>query len=376
MVLQHDPEVPGSDGGDPVFRPWPYHAWIVAGVALAVGAGAYAYYANAMVHRWYSAAFILDFGWFNDLVSGRTLALQNPRGINSLSFHSTHVSPILSIFAGLSRLLRLSGPQPIVMTLSVGFGGAAAMAFVVLERFLRPAGMIAALAGGALGAAVYAISGVMRATADYPHIEILYVPLALLTLHLLFQRKFRWAWAAFVFCLLEREDAGLHLGCILGAYLVLAAIDERGVPTRLRELAPFVAVCLIYPMLAVAWQQTLSESTSTFQAIYAGSPPYRHVTGALMAERFGVLAGAGSWVSLTIVAALCVAPFQRRWTALTGLAAAMPWFLLNLSAHSSAAGQFRLYYAFPFLVTALAPFVVMAAAPPPPREDPLDVVAL
>lgn len=36
----------------------------------------------------------------------------------------------------------------------------------------------------------------------------------------------------------------------------------------------------------------------------------------------------------------------------------------------------RLYYAFPFLVTALVPFIVAAAAPPALREDRRDVVPL
>ena len=56
---------------------------------------------------------------------------------------------------------------------------------------------------------------------------------------------------AFALCLLVREDAGLHLACILGAYLVLAAIKERGIPERARDLAPFLVAGLAYPVFAL-----------------------------------------------------------------------------------------------------------------------------
>lgn len=368
MTLAQDPK-PGAAG--PSARDL-----IVACVAIGLGAASFVYYAQILEHRWYVGAFLMDFGWFNYLASGQSATLQDPSGMDAWSYFSVHVSPLLLGFATLSRLIGLTGPQPIVLMLSTAFGGSAAMALVILERLLRPSGSVLAIALGASGAVVYAVSGVMRSVADYPHIELLYVPLALLMLHLLFRRRFLGAWAALAFCLMAREDSGLHLACILGAYLVLSAFDERAAPARLREIAPFLAVCLLYPAAVIVWQRTAYPGSSTFTAIYTGDPPYRHFTPALMAHRAALLVSARAWISFTVLAALCVLPFQRRWVALTGFIAALPWFLLNISAFSVAAGELQLYYGFPFLVTALAPLIVVGAAAPPPRQDRLDVVPL
>ena len=350
--------------------------WAPAIAACAVGAVLFVYYWRAIEHRWYTNAFLLDFGWFNDLASGRSLALDSPQAVGSFPYYAVHVSPVLAIFGGMSRLLHLHGVQPIALMLSLAFAGVGAMATAIVERFLRPGGAALAVAGGVVAGLLYGVSGLSRAIADYPHIEILYPALGLLTLHLLFQRRLRWAWAALALCLITREDAGLHLATILTAYLVLAALDERDVPARLRELAPFLAAALIYPVLAILWQRTSWPDMSTFAAIYAGPQPFHHITPALYGARVGALIGERPWVPLTLAASLCTVVLPWRWTALTGIAASAPWLLLNLSAYVTSAGGLMLYYGFPFLVTALAPLIIAAAAPPPVRERGRDVVPL
>ncbi len=348
---------------------------IRAAVALAIGALPFVYYWGAVIHRWYTSAFLMDFGWFNYLVSGQPGSLQDPSAMDTLPYFATHVALLLPVFGAMSKLLGLTGAQPMALMLGVGFGGAAVMAFVVMEWFLRPAGAILAIAAAAVAATVYAFSAVPRAIVDYPHMEILYVPLALLTLHLLFKRRFRWAWAALAVCLVEREDSGLHLACILGAYLVLATFEERTPPNRLRELAPYLGVCLAYPFLVILWQRTHWPDHSTFAAIYTGSPPYQHLTRALVAEHLEGLAGTRIWVTLTLATTLVLVPIYFRWTVLVGLVASLPWLALNLTAHSPNAGGLFAYYGFPFLVTALAPFIVSAAPAPEREERPGAIVA-
>lgn len=352
----------------PPWAPWP--------TAAAVGALLFLYYWRVIEHRWYTSPFLFDFGWFNDLVSGRTLALDNPQAVGPFPFYTAHVSPILAGFSLLSRLLHLQGVQPLALTLSLGFAGAGAMTTVIVERFLRPTGGVLALIGGGVAGVVYGVSGLMRAIADYPHFEILYPPLALLTLHLLFQGRSRWAWAPFAACLLIREDAGLHLATILVAYLALAAIDERGPPARLRELAPILATALAYPVAAILWQRSAWPDSSTFASIYAGPQPLHHLRPGLYSGRIKALVLERPWTPLTLAASLCPLVLPWRWTLLTGAVAALPWLVLNLSAYASAAGGLTLYYGFPFLVTALAPLIVASAAATPSREERRDVVAL
>jgi hypothetical protein len=373
MTAPGDAPTDASEGPAP---PTALHRWAAAAAAVAVGVALYAYYWRVFAHSWYAGPVLYDYGWFNDLVSGRTLNLASPTVIGDFPFYAVHVSPLLSVFAWVSRTFGLHGPQPLALPLSLAFAGAGAMTTLIVARFLRPLGWWAAAGLGLAAGLAYGLSGIMRGIADYPHIEILFVPLALLTLQLIFQRRRLAAWAALAVCLLTREDAGLHLATVLGAYLVLATLDERGLPQRLRQIAPYLGVALLYPALAILWQRTSWPDMSTFSAIYAGPQPFKHITPDLYAHRIGFLFGEAQWLPLTLAAMLCTLALHRRWTALTGLVACAPWVLLNLSAFSDAAGALRLYYGFPLLVAALAPLIVADAAQPPAQEDRLDVVAL
>jgi hypothetical protein len=333
-------------------------------VAALIAAAVAVYYHLLFLRSWYvGGPYLYDTELFNYIVGPKGQGLRMPPVINMPTFFNVHVAPILLPFSFISSILNLKDMWPLEMVLLLGFSGAAVAAFVAVRHFLRPLGGFLSIVLAALFALAFALCGVMRQTADYPHIEVLYVAPAIVTLMLIFHRNFHWAWLSFFVTLFCREDSGLHLACILGAYLVLAAIGERKlIPSRTRDVAPFLVLAIVYPAVVLTAQKWLLPIDSNFARIYSGTPPYAHLNVDLLIERFQVLA-AHPAAPLLLVAALVPALIRPRWVALTGLLAAAPWFLVSVTAFSDSPGTFALYYAFPFLVLTIVPFVVAAELP-------------
>jgi hypothetical protein len=334
----------------------------VVAALIAIGVGLY--YFGIFQHSTYvSGPYLLDTGLFNYIVGPDSHNLSMPTAIGMDSFYYVHISPFLIPFSYISAILGLKGFQPLEMVLVLGHAGAAVMAFVVAQYYLRPVGRIAAIILAAVFAVAFGLSGILRSTADYPHIEVLYVPMATLALLLIFHRRQKWAWLAFMLCLFVREDAGLEMACILGAYLFLAAISERRLPQRTRDLLPFLAVALAYPFFVLFMQSALLVIQSNFARIYSGTPAYAHLTLPFLIQRAETLVFERQWVLAILGASLVAFLLRPRLIALTGILAAIPWFLVSFTAYSDTAGTFSLYYAFPFLVLPLVPFIVTAELP-------------
>ena len=333
-------------------------------ISVIIAAVVGAYYYNILQNGYYlGGPYLYDTELFNYIVGPGGQGLKMPPVINMPSFFYVHVSPILLPFSAVSAVLGLRDLQPLELVLILGFSGAAVAAFVAVQYYLRPLGAAIALPLAALFALAFGLCGVMRTTAGYPHFEVLYVAPAVAALLLIFQRRLRWAWLAFVLTLFVREDAGLHMACILGAYLVLAAIAERGVPARTMDLLPFLAAALIYPMVVLWAQSAFLPIQSNFARIYSGAPAYAHLTGALLRHRADALLHDQPQVLLLLAAGLVPFLLRPKWTALVGIVASAPWFLASVTAISETAGTLSLYYAFPFLVTCLAPYIVTAQLP-------------
>ena len=343
-------------------RSW---GWVpLAAISIIIAAFVGIYYYQIFQHGYYSSGpYLYDTELFNYIVGPQGAGLRMPPVINMPNFFYVHISPILLPFSAISSVLGLRYMQPLELVLILGFSGAAVAAFLVVQYYLRPLGRIISLALGAVFALAFALSGTMHSTADYPHIEILYVAPAAISLLLIFHRHLRWAWVAFVATLFVREDAGLHMACILGAYLVLAAITERGVPARTKDIAPFLLASLAYPIIVLVGQDALLPIESNFARIYSGTPPYAHLTTDLLAQRFDTLLTKQPHVLLLLAASLIPFLVRPRWIALTGVVAAIPWFVASVTAVSETAGSLSLYYAFPFLVLPLVPYVITAKLP-------------
>lgn len=335
-------------------------------ISIVIAAVVGIYYYQTFQHSYYVLGpYLYDTELFNYIVGPKSAWLQLPPVIAMPNFFYVHISPILLPFSTISSMLGLRDMQPLEMVLILGFSGAAVAAFLVVQYYLRSLGSILSMALGAVFALAFAFCGTMQSTASYPHIEILYVAPAVISLLLIFHRHLRWAWVAFLATLFVREDTGLHIACILGAYLVLAAIGERGVPARTKDVLPFLLAGLAYPALVLLIQNAFLAlpEQSNFTRIYSGTPAYAHLTADFMAHRFNLMLTRHPHSLLLLAASLIPFALRPRWIALTGFVAAIPWFVVSVTAHSEAAGAFMLYYAFPFLVLPLVPYVVTAKLP-------------
>ena len=76
----------------------------------------------------------------------------------------------------------------------------------------------------------------------------------------------------------------------------------------------------------------LFPTESTFSRIYSGAPAYAHLAGPLLAQHWNALTHERGYVLLTLAAALVAFLFRPSWIALTGIVAAVPWFVLNVTA--------------------------------------------
>jgi hypothetical protein len=307
--------------------------------------------------------YLYDTALFNYIVGPQSHNLAMPSVINMPSFYRVHISPLLIPFSYISRMLGLTGFQSLELVLIPGFSGAAVAAFLVVRHYLRPLGRILPTILAAAFALAFGLSGVMRSTVDYPHIEILYVPLATAALFLMFQRRMRAAWIVFALGLMTREDAGLHMACVIAAYLFLAAISERGLPARTGDLLPFLIAAMIYPVFVLTAQAALLPIESNFARVYSGTPAYAHLTASFMARRWDALVSKEPEVLFLLASCLACFVARPRLLALTGIVAALPWFLVSITAVGEASGTMSLYYAFPFLVLCLVPFIVTAEMP-------------
>ena len=335
-------------------------------ISVVIAAFVGIYYYQIFQHSYYVAGpYLYDTELFNYIVGPHGAGLRMPPVIGMPSFFYVHISPILLPFSAISSVLGLREMQPLQLVLILGFSAAAVAAFLVVQYYLRPLGAIISMALGAVFALAFALCGTMQSTASYPHIEILYVAPAAISLLLIFHRHLRWAWVAFVTTLFVREDAGLHMACILGAYLFLAAIAERGVPARTKDVMPFLLAALAYPVFVLVAQNAFLPIESNFARVYSGKPAYAHLTASFLAQRFDVLLTKQPHVLLILAASLIPFLLRPRWIALTGVVAAIPWFVVSVTAVADAAGTLSLYYAFPFLVLPLVPYVVTAKLPSP-----------
>ena len=215
------------------------------------------------------------------------------------------------------------------------------------------------ITGGALAALLaigFANSGLPIAILRYPHFEILIAAAAILFLVALQERRYVSASLFLVAALLTREDAGFHIAILLAA--ILTCRRWHGVKRKGEEaMLAFLAVATFYSVAAMALQHWAFPDHSSFARIYAGNPPFAHVTPRLLATR---LLGWCIYRSYALLpAAMCIFwAVRRRNPVLTaGYISTLPWLTIHLAAVSDLAGTLSSYYAFPLLMASFWPLL-------------------
>jgi hypothetical protein len=326
-----------------------FFGMIAVVVPFAIGA------ANILNHFYRFGAYLFDSGLLAYLMTHPDLAEPLPRVIGGGSFYALHVSPIFLLLGELARLSPLTPPQ----FFAVFMGGAQALlAGGVFWALVGPIGLRTNI-GGALAALLaigFSNSGLAIALLRYPHFEILIAAAAILFLVALHEKRYRTASLFLVIALLTREDAGFHIAILLAA--ILACRRWHGVGRKGEgAMLALLAIATFYSLAAMALQRWSFPDHSSFARIYAGNPPFAHVTPQLLATRF-----LGWWIYRSyalLPAAMCIfwAVIRRNPVLAAGYISTLPWLAIHLAAVSDLAGTLSSYYAFPLLVASFWPLL-------------------
>jgi hypothetical protein len=350
-----------------LLRHWPTAAfrstaiprWLPIAIAAACAAGLplVLFYRLILFHFYERGGFLLDTGLLASLMWHCPIWQPLPASLGGASFFATHVAPILSLVSVISDVLPLSLPQTFAGFTGVSHALLAAAAFwLLVAGYGMRRGWRLALA--ALASAAFAFNGLALSIVRMPHFEMFGAACLILFFCALVLRRRGLAIVWFLLALATREDVGLHA---FGFLTVWIAYDWwQGVPwCRIRLLAAFAAVALAYSVVVLLLQHWAFPASSSFGRIYLGSPPFAHLSAHLVAVRLA------AWMTTFHTAILLPAVATAWWAArirdpspLLGYVACLPWAVLHLLAISGLAGLMAGYYAYPFLVAMVWPWVI------------------
>jgi hypothetical protein len=265
------------------------------------------------------------------------------------SFFGTHFSPILVIPALASHFVPIGMFAWYALFAGMVHGLVAAAVFQALHKSLGASDRRSLLV--AFAAAIgYGLGGFAVAALQLPHYELLFVAFGILFLAALARDSRVAAWVWFVLTLAVREDAGLHLFCVLLAAQLLC---------RRHSVWPFMGAALGYAVLAFALKHALWPSEGQMTRVFTGNPPYAHLTWALLQERLSTIFLWRGYVWQTALVAILWALWARDRLIVAGIVAALPWAVLCISAASGAPGTLDQYYSFPLFLASAWPIVAL-----------------
>jgi hypothetical protein len=327
----------------------PIAGLIATGVPLAIGVS------NILNHFYRQGAYILDSGLLAYLMTAAGPSLPLPRALGGGSFYALHVAPLFVLLQAIAHLLPLGPPQFFALFIGVGqalLAGGVFWALVGPIGLTRGGGIVLAV----LLAIVFANSGLAIAILRYPHFEIIIAASAILLLDALAYQRLGLGAFFLILALLTREDAGFHIGLLLAA--IITARRAIGLDRKAeRPMLVFAALALLYSVAAFSAQHWAFPGSSSFARIYAGSPPYAHVTFGMIAERLLGWTVFRTYVVLPAAIALGWAILRRNPLLFAGYASTLPWLAFHLLAISLLAGTLSSYYAFPLLVAGFWPLI-------------------
>ena len=286
--------------------------------------------------------------------------LPNPPSARAGSYLATHISPILYLLSLPSDWVNV--PLPAYFALTQGFiYGLLTFAGAWCARPL-----LENVRGGPWWAGVFGLglgfSGLALAGMAFPHFEFLFGGLAILFLALLLQGRWRWAMGPFGLALLVREDCGLHL---FGVLFLLWGLTWM-IPEwrwRRRQLGAFMGVALGYSILAIILQKLYFPGDDALRRVYLGDPLFHQVTRAMLARRVDYYLNNGKYLWVPLFILLSAAAWRRSLVLLCGVAAFLPWLVVNFVAVNDSAGELSIYYGFPLVVALIWPALTYAADP-------------
>lgn len=182
-----------------------------------------------------------------------------------------------------------------------------------------------------------------------PHIEMAFPALALCFFTSALERRPRLTVLFFLLTLSVREDAGFHLFALL--FLLSLAIKIKSGPNAAFSAFPlktYAALSIGFSTLALLVQKIFFTQANNLATIYTGTPPFHHLTTALLKDRFLFLVLERPYIVLPFLVILVWSWRRKSLLLPLGYLAYLPWLTFNLLSYRPSPAQMNLYYAFPF----------------------------
>jgi hypothetical protein len=326
---------------------------------------------NAVLNVFYHYGALTDATRYSSLVWHQTWRLMQPPAVGNYCFFNDHITwffwlpslvswvlpvdriPFLAWFTGLSNAL-------------AGFGFWLLLDELWQTRDLPPARRwAAALAKGAATLA-FSLNAHIQSMLSQAHPDVLGPAFTFIFLWALLRERRALTVTSFILALSQREDMGFHLFALL--FLVAALDILRRRPRACWEpLAAYACFAFAYGALALAVKRLFFQDWGIFSFHYIGSPPFHHLTVALMQHRIENLLFYRPWIMGPGLVALLWALAARNLYIFLAWAAYVPWLLLTITASLPVVGEIDLHYGYPFLIAGAWPLLAASRLFTEPR---------
>ena len=318
-------------------------------------------------HFYRDGGYILDSAWFAHLISSGDLFLKNPNSLGHLgseaSYYLTHFSPGLAAYSYFSPFKQLSTSYQLGIFLGLITSSSIPLVYTILIGALKPKSTPEKLLLS-IYSFLFSIFGITRLlTLDYPHFEAIIPILLAISLYFYCQKKISYFIIFAILACSFREDAGIH-GFLIYSSIGLNSLFFPKYRNNYTYKYAFVAALFLASIssFGVIFQLIISNisntSDSAFQRIYAGDPFFSHLSIDHIIERI-ISLSSNFQISMPFYILLVLTIACKNNYFIIGYISCIPWAIMGIVAYSDVAGNFSLYYGFPFLLAIIAPFAII-----------------
>ncbi len=211
---------------------------------------------------------------------------------------------------------------------------------------------------GLILALSFALNGIVLKSLWIGHYEFV-IPLGLIALFIaVATRDWRLIGSALVFLTLLREDTGFHAFSFLSLLIAWRWLLEKQSLASLRLEIIVAGLCFAYSVLCIGVIMPLTDGDRVVQSIWAGDPPWAHLTWDRMVQVMAWHWERNAHLYLPALVLIGAAIWLRRPVWLIGLLAPLPWVGLHLIAAHDGSSYVYTYKAFPFVITLIWPLIM------------------
>ncbi|HEV7557983.1 MAG TPA: hypothetical protein VGO00_21095, partial [Kofleriaceae bacterium] len=338
-------------------------AGVLPAALLCIGIG------HVILNHFFShAPYLLDSGWYSDIVYRAGLAPRNPQIACDYAdwYFGVHFSPFISVFSIASYVVPLDRIEWYAVFQAIcflPFGVATYMLASRIEPQISPRRLPITIAA----AIAFAFNGQILRMVTYPHYEGAIAGFGCLVLVALVTSRIRLAWILFAIAISVREDAGFHTALAIAPLLYLQWRGVEMSPSR-RTVVAMIAIAIGSSVLGSLCQKLVFHGPSVMTIVYLGEPIYGHLSWSVIGQRAQNFFATCQVMYYPFIATCVVAAIKRDVRYLLGWAAGLPWFVLNFLAAQEQKATFEAYSGFPYIVSIFWVYLYGAKLAPATRR--------